>query len=173
MKVNFLFVSVSTLMSLLLGLDFASADLLCAKKSVKPNPRSGAVAFAGSLKVVSGPSCPGGYKSILDTAVFVGPQGVDGVDGVDGTFDPSKCFKRESSAGGSGIVSVTTACLVSEVIAATGCTTNSPSGYVREQTLSNGDNSQYKDLYGLFTCVIEDLNNSFHTVTAQAMCCRP
>jgi len=147
-------------------LNTSGAEVLCAKTSAKANKRTGAVAFANNLKVADG-SCPRGYKEILNTTVFAGPQGVPG------TFDPTKCFKRESTAGGSGVVSATTACLVSEIVVATGCHTTSTLGYVRETILSNGSNSEHPDLYGLFTCIMEDLGGAFHTVTAQAMCCRP
>ena len=102
-----------------------------------------------------------------------GTNGGNGTNGANGTFDPSKCYKREASSTGSAVVTAQTACLVSEVLVLTGCTSTSPLSYVRKQTLGSGANSQYPDLYGIFTCVIEDLNGAQHTVIAQAMCCRP
>lgn len=55
----------------------AHADLLCAKKKMRPS-KDGKVTFSKGLTTVTGSNCPKGYKIILDTTIFQGPQGPQG-----------------------------------------------------------------------------------------------
>lgn len=103
-----------------------------------------------------------------------GPQGVQGTPGIPGSFNISQCFKREGISAGQGLVIATTACLVSEFIVSSACSSSSTDSYLMNSKLYVSDNSQLgKEAYGQLLCVMNTTNNSFHSVTAQALCCRP
>jgi hypothetical protein len=104
--------------------------------------------------------------------VSVGPKGDKGDSGLSGTVDPNKCYRRESSSVGSGYVAVSSACLVSEMLLASGCHANNV-GVVVGQKLWKGSGSLVSnpDLYGGVEC--QATAGSSFTLTAQALCCRP
>lgn len=86
-----------------------SADLLCAKKNVKPN-KKGKVALAKGLKTTSESSCPRGFVSILDTSVFKGDTGATGATGAAGAA---------GAAGADGLLNLDTC--VWEQVAGSSC----------------------------------------------------
>jgi hypothetical protein len=170
---------------------YASAEQVCLQVSV--NKKTAKV----STRSLTAPVCPKGFTTLLDTAVLVGPQGpqgpagpkgsagatgpqgpagapgLQGAPGAAGTFDPNLCVKRENSATGSGAVNSGTACLVSEVLVSSGCTSTSPSSILLDLRLTSGTNANFPELYSGVSCWIADRNDNQHTVTAQAMCCTP
>jgi hypothetical protein len=96
--------------------------------------------------------------------------GAQGTAGKDGSFNPANCQTRESDATGFSVITVTAACLVSEVAVSGGCRSTSSLAYLREANLLQGDQSHpYREnAYGLYRCIMEDWNGLSHTVTAQA-----
>jgi hypothetical protein len=164
------------------------ADKVCLQVSVNKKTAK------ATTRSVTAAVCPKGFTTLLDTATLVvpagpvgpagpagpvgaqgpaGAQGARGGAGPSGAFDPNRCVIRESDATGSGIVNATTACLVSEVLVTSGCTSTSPASYVLDFRLGSGTNSNYPELYSTLSCWMQDINDGQHTVTAQAMCCTP
>ena len=89
---------------------FASADLLCAKRSRVQNPKGYVVR---SLKITTGTKCPAGHTpagtlvsqanvDMISTKAGVpGPQGepgvdgANGLDGLNGAFDTANCYLKQ------------------------------------------------------------------------------
>jgi hypothetical protein len=142
----------------------AFADKLCLQTTVNRKT------FKTTNKSVVAATCPRGFTELADTSSFQGPAGATGASG---SFNPNLCVKRTGTASGSGVVNATANCLVSEILVTPGCSTTSTFSYVREMRLLGGGNSNFPELYAGLSCWVEDAGGGPHTVTAQAVCCRP
>jgi len=142
----------------------AMAQVLCLQTTVNKKT------FKVTNKSVVAATCPKGYTAIANTSSFQGPAGATGASG---SFNPNLCVKRTGTASGSGTINAQATCLVSEILVTPGCSTTSAFSYVREMNVFQSNNANFPELYGGVSCWIEDINGSAHTVTAQAMCCRP
>lgn len=142
----------------------AMADKLCLQTTINKKT------FKVTNKTVTAATCPKGYTQLADTSSFTGATGPAGASG---SFNPNLCVKRTGTASGSGVVNAQATCLVSEILVTPGCSTTSAFSYVREIKVFQSNNANFPELYGGVSCWIEDANGLAHTVTAQAMCCRP
>ena len=89
------------------------ADKLCLQTTV--NKKN----FKVTSRSIVDSSCPKVYADLADTSTFHGPAGPKDdkcIDGDHASSVSSRCFKRENSASGSGFLSVSGACLVSEYV---------------------------------------------------------
>ncbi len=160
MLVSLVKVSVVMLFSL------ALADKLCLQTTV--NKKN----FKATHRSVVAAACPKGYTELADTASF---KGATGAPGQNGTLDTSKCFRREQTATGQGTVSANSACLVSEFVVSSACSTNTYNSYLISNSLEVPINGLLGDqAYGRLTCYFDNVvPNEIYSVTAQVLCCSP
>jgi len=83
----------------------AYPDVLCVQKNVKPSKKTGALNLSNAIRK-SAATCPKGFTTLLDTAVFQGPQGATGPMGPTGATGPAGATGATGAQGPAGMVNL-------------------------------------------------------------------